>query len=101
MCTHPGYVSVVELGSSKNHRLHVRAARVPETTVKRRLFVYAAREPETAMAAMTGTCDSVVRLYTEDADCIEGWRHGFSVPISGPGLFHFSMRAKTIFGKLP
>jgi hypothetical protein len=93
-------VSVVELGSSKNHCLHVRAARVPET-VKRRLFVYAAREPETAMAAMTGTCDSVVRLYTEDADCIEGWRHGFSVPISGPGLFHFSMRAKTIFGKLP
>jgi hypothetical protein len=83
--THPGYVSVVELGSSKNHHLDVRAARVPET-VNRRLFVYAAREPETAVKVMAVTCDFVVILLTtnrEDEAYI---------------VYHtFSKRAKTIF----
>jgi hypothetical protein len=54
--------------------------------------VYAPPEPETAAAAMAATCDFVVRLLAtsqEDAASISGLREGFSVPISGPSLFHF------------
>jgi hypothetical protein len=73
---HPGYRSVVKLGSRKPR--------------DRLLCVYAATGLETA-AATTATCDFVVHLLATSKE--DGARivasPNTSVPISGPGISHF------------
>jgi hypothetical protein len=72
-----GYRFIVQLGS-----LDIRDPR---------LLVYAATEPETAAAATAATFDFFVHLLAtiKKGDAlIEGFSE-YSIPISGPGLFHF------------